>query len=107
MARHSGSRPPPSSASTTLRSRRAAMLGVSALLIVVAAAVGTMKLRGLHPGGVHGRIAEPNRDQNVLIVTIDTLRADVLGTYGGRARTPNIDALASQRCKVDIAHAHG
>ena len=34
---------------------------------------------------------------NVLIFTLDTLRADALGCYGGKiAKTPNIDALAAR-----------
>ena len=37
-----------------------------------------------------------NPDRNVLLVTIDTLRADVLGSYGGRALTPNLDRLAAR-----------
>ena len=36
-------------------------------------------------------------DQNVLLVTIDTLRADALGSYGGRAATPHLDRLAARR----------
>ena len=31
---------------------------------------------------------------NIVLVILDTLRADHVGAYGGRARTPNIDALA-------------
>lgn len=31
---------------------------------------------------------------NVILIVSDTLRADVLGAYGGMARTPNLDALA-------------
>jgi hypothetical protein len=38
---------------------------------------------------------QPNADRNILLVTIDTLRADALGSYGGRAATPNLDALAA------------
>ena len=45
-------------------------------------------------------------DQNVLIVTIDTLRADALGSYGGRAATPNLDALAADGIRYDFAHSH-
>lgn len=45
-------------------------------------------------------------DRNVLIVTIDTLRADALGAYGGRASTPNLDALAAQGARFTFAHAH-
>src|ERR1700682_5228365 len=32
-------------------------------------------------------------DQNVLLVTVDTLRADALGCYGGAARPPEIDGV--------------
>ena len=45
-------------------------------------------------------------DQNVLIVTMDTLRADALGCYGGRGRTPNLDRLAADGVRFDFAHAH-
>ena len=45
-------------------------------------------------------------DRNVLLVTIDTLRGDALGSYGGRAGTPNLDRLAAQGARFDFAHAH-
>jgi arylsulfatase A-like enzyme/Tfp pilus assembly protein PilF len=45
-------------------------------------------------------------DQNVLLVTIDTLRADALGSYGGAAATPALDALAARGVRFDFAHAH-
>jgi len=45
-------------------------------------------------------------DQNVLLVTIDTLRADALGSYGGRAATPHLDRLAADGIRYDFAHAH-
>jgi tetratricopeptide (TPR) repeat protein len=48
----------------------------------------------------------PNPERNVLLVTIDTLRADALGSYGGRAATPNLDALAAHGARFDFAHAH-
>jgi arylsulfatase A-like enzyme/Tfp pilus assembly protein PilF len=44
--------------------------------------------------------------QNVLLITIDTLRADVLSTYGGRAATPALDRLAAEGVRFDFAHAH-
>jgi arylsulfatase A-like enzyme/Tfp pilus assembly protein PilF len=44
--------------------------------------------------------------QNVLLVTIDTLRADALGTDGGPASTPVLDRLAAQGVRFDFAHAH-
>jgi tetratricopeptide (TPR) repeat protein len=47
-----------------------------------------------------------NADRNVLLVTIDTLRADALGSYGGRAITPNLDRLAARGARFAFAHAH-
>jgi arylsulfatase A-like enzyme/tetratricopeptide (TPR) repeat protein len=45
-------------------------------------------------------------DQNVLLITIDTLREDAMSCYGGPARTPNIDALAAHGARFTFAHAH-
>lgn len=45
-------------------------------------------------------------DQNVLLITIDTLRGDALGSYGGRAATPNLDRLARGGVRFTFAHAH-
>jgi len=42
----------------------------------------------------------------VLLVTIDTLRADALGSYGGRVATPNLDRLAAGGARFTFAHAH-
>jgi len=47
-----------------------------------------------------------NPDRNVLLVTIDTLRADALGAYGGRATTPNLNQLAAHGARFDFAHSH-
>jgi arylsulfatase A-like enzyme len=45
-----------------------------------------------------GRVSEPpgGRGLNVLLLTVDTLRADHLGAYGSAVRTPRIDRLASE-----------
>jgi arylsulfatase A-like enzyme/Tfp pilus assembly protein PilF len=48
----------------------------------------------------------PIPHQNVLLITIDTLRADALGCYGGPAATPALDRLAAQGVRFDFAHAH-
>lgn len=43
---------------------------------------------------------------NVLLITLDTLRADALGCYGNRrVQTPNIDRLAGEGLVFDSAHA--
>jgi arylsulfatase A-like enzyme/Tfp pilus assembly protein PilF len=57
-------------------------------------------------GGGRTFAIAPNPDRNVLLVTIDTLRADVLGSYGGRASTPTLDRLAAHGARFDFAHAH-
>src|SRR5262245_34758957 len=54
----------------------------------------------------HGRDLVQIPEENVLLVTIDTLRGDALGCDGGPARTPNIDALASTGVRFSFAHAH-
>jgi len=56
--------------------------------------------------GGHGFSVQPNPDRNILLVTIDTLRADALGAYGGQAATPALDALAAHGARFTFAHAH-
>ncbi len=53
-------------------------------------------------------LAAPGRQPAlpVLLVTIDTLRADALGVTGGAAQTPAIDALAARGVRFDQAVAH-
>ena len=51
-------------------------------------------------------LVERTADQNVLLITIDTLRADVLGSYGGPVATPNLDGLAASGTRFEFAHAH-
>ena len=52
--------------------------------------VGLLRPRPLRPAG-----SRCLRARNVLVVTVDTLRADRVGAYGSRAgATPHIDALA-------------
>jgi len=51
--------------------------------------------------------AAPGPARNLLVVCIDTLRADHVGAYGyPRATTPLIDALARQGTVFASAHAH-
>jgi arylsulfatase A-like enzyme len=52
-----------------------------------------------------GRNPEPPR--NVILLTIDTLRADRVGVYGASdVETPNLDRLAREGAKADRASAH-
>ena len=48
----------------------------------------------------------PSQDMNVVLVTIDTLRADMLSCYGGPVPSPNLDALAAHGARFTFAHAH-
>ena len=48
----------------------------------------------------------PDTRPNVLLLTLDTVRADRLGCYGyARARTPNLDALAGRGVRFERAYA--
>src|SRR3972149_3320824 len=49
---------------------------------------------------------ERTPNQNVLLITIDTLRADALGMRGRPSLTPNLDDLAREGIRFDFAHAH-
>ncbi len=42
----------------------------------------------------------------VLLVTLDTTRADALGCYGGPGGTPVLDGLASEGVRFDLAVSH-
>ncbi len=72
-----------------------------------AAALGLVLSATLAIGWLRGGGARPSRRPNVLLVTIDTLRADHLGCYGdARAATPNLDALAGRGVRFTTAVAH-
>lgn len=80
------------------RSGRARTLIVVALAgLVVGVGVFALKLRS-PVGGVR---------PNILLITIDTLRADRLGCYGyAKASTPTLDALAARGVRFATAIAH-
>jgi arylsulfatase A-like enzyme len=72
--------------------------GAAVLLILAAIAAGACSRRAAPQPGPAAR--------NVLLITIDTLRADHVGAYGARrARTPNLDALAARGARFDRAFA--
>ncbi len=82
-----------------------ALLAIAGLLLVLAAA----------GAGGYWFINRPSRaalddvkdNLNVLLVTVDTLRADHLGCYGYQeARTPVIDSLAKEGVRFRRAYSH-
>jgi arylsulfatase A-like enzyme/Flp pilus assembly protein TadD len=87
------------------RDRPGPAMSLTARIAAVAAAA---IVSGALFGGCGSRRAtfDPRPDQNILLVTIDTLRADALSVSGGLARTPNLDALAARGVRFDFAHAH-
>jgi arylsulfatase A-like enzyme len=83
----------------------AATLGI--FLVGVVASGAAMVMRGTPPAVVHSAIAQRPQANgpNVIVIMVDTLRADHLSCYGYTAnRTPAIDALASDGTR--FAHAY-
>jgi arylsulfatase A-like enzyme/Flp pilus assembly protein TadD len=82
--------------------------GLIAAVVVVALLVGAVGIAAvawwIRPPAPAAIRRAP--DQNVLLITLDTLRADALSCYGGRAATPTLDRLASLGTRYDFAHAH-
>jgi len=80
--------------------QRAAVAAWAALVVVAVLAVVF-----IWPGRSQANL-RPTPGQNVLLITIDTLRADALGSYGGPAATPALDRLAADGVRFEFAHAH-
>jgi arylsulfatase A-like enzyme/Flp pilus assembly protein TadD len=80
-------------------------LGVAGLVSAVAIGVGVRR-----DHSTRATYALPSgalRGANVLLVTIDTLRADHVGSYGGtRGLTPTIDRLAAEGLRFETTYAH-
>jgi len=73
------------------------------LLLVIAAA---MLLGGCQRAKSHPIEVGSYPGRNILVISVDTLRADRLGAYGYARRTsPAIDALAAQALTFDLAFA--
>ena len=76
--------------------------GLRLALVAAAVAAGAAIVTGLLPAGV-----KREAGLSVLLVSIDTLRADALGAYGRQgADTPWIDRLASEGVRFDAVRAH-
>lgn len=84
---------------TPRRSKRLWFAGVGVVLLLAGAAA------YLWPGRSQADL-RPITGQNVLLITVDTLRADALGVSGGKAATPALDRLAADGVRFDFAHAH-
>ena len=80
--------------------RRKALVAVLACAAVIVIGVSWLLIRRFH-----GQVGAPARD--IILVTIDTLRADSVGYAGNtRVRTPFLDSLAGRGLEFTNAHAH-
>ena len=82
------------------KSRTPILIAGAAIVILAIIAVSYVRSRPA--------VAELTRiaGQNVLLITIDTLRADALGADGGPTATPALDRLAAEGVRFNFAHAH-
>ncbi|MBU0753795.1 MAG: sulfatase-like hydrolase/transferase, partial [Planctomycetes bacterium] len=59
---------------------------------------------------LYSELEQPDRtlkDFNLVLISLDTLRADRLGCYGyPRPVSPSIDALAKESCLFECVYAH-
>ena len=77
------------------------------VLLSLAAAGGTDCRRPARAPATASSSSSSSSRPDVILVTIDTLRADALGFAGNtRVRTPNLDLLARQGLVFTGAHAH-
>ena len=84
--------------------RRATPALATILALLVGWAVGREAYGRGRPGD--GRPASIGRAPNVLLIVLDTVRADHLGLYGyDRDTTPNLARLASRGVRFDRAHS--
>ena len=74
-------------------------------LAVIAVGIGVM--RGRSAKATEAIASGALRGANVLLITIDTLRADHVGAYGStRGLTPTIDRLAAEGLRFETTYAH-
>src|SRR5712692_8684690 len=88
---------------------RASPLSPRRLGLVAAATLVVVAVTMMAAWRMHRRQARARRPSrlSVLLITIDTLRADAVGAYGNaRALTPWMDRLAASGVRFDQAHAH-
>jgi len=88
--------------------RRLLLLALLAPLLAVAAVLLVLKFAGGPPGAKISRrwSARGVEKPNVILITLDTTRADHLGCYGGTAaQTPALDALAREGVLFEQAAA--
>jgi arylsulfatase A-like enzyme/Tfp pilus assembly protein PilF len=85
-----------------MKSRRLLLLIAAAVVVAGAASAYLLFFRGRAGSGPPGK----GRDLNVILITLDTCRADSLSCYGSKdVRTPTIDALAARGIRFERCYA--
>lgn len=93
---------PPVAGRLAWRPRASALVGLSLVTLLAVLGYGVLRWRAARPSELR---REAGLD--VLLVTIDTLRADALGAYGQKRPTsPWFDKLARAGVRFESAHAH-
>jgi len=77
-------------------------LGLAALLVAVACGADRSAAPGADAPGTPARSVGPS----VLWISLDTVRADHMALYGGRARCPELEALAADALVFERAYSH-
>jgi arylsulfatase A-like enzyme/Tfp pilus assembly protein PilF len=75
-----------------------ARIALALALVVVLAVLAVFRFRS--------STVERDPKLSVLLITVDTLRADAIGAYGGKAETPWMDRLAREGVRFETAHSH-
>ena len=96
LARPSRTAPPgrPSSGRMDVNTRKAENRRMPATRREFLEAGAAVALAASLPPAVHAAASTPR--PNFVVLVVDTLRADYVGAYGGRAQTPFIDSLAAR-----------
>jgi choline-sulfatase len=91
-------------AGAAVHGRRALVLGLAALLAVGGGLAWYVGGTGTGAGGGPSGATTPTRAPDILLITLDTTRADRLGSYGyGAAATPHLDRLAREGVRFERA----
>ncbi|MGH9456670.1 MAG: sulfatase-like hydrolase/transferase [Thermoanaerobaculia bacterium] len=87
------------------RRRRGLVVGIVVAVVAIGVAVALATFRG--DGSAGASAARDRSGHDIILVTIDTLRADALGYAGNPdVATPFLDRLASEGVVFTNAHAH-
>ncbi|MEA3399783.1 MAG: sulfatase [Armatimonadota bacterium] len=84
----------------------AAACAVAVVALLVAGAVRAYDEPVAWPGGSGGTASTADQERpSVVLISVDTLRADYVGYAGGPVRTPNIDSLAAESYTFEQAYS--